>query len=128
MVDVKHVIRTRAIIRKKDKILTLTETNDTLGLPGGRLNPGETIEQALIREVKEETGLFVTKFKLCYLGDVPEHNSVVIFYAVEVEEGDVSTSEEHKDFKWMTLEEINNDKTTGPNFRKACEVSLKILF
>lgn len=29
----------------------------TYGLPGGRVNPNETVEQAIIREVEEETGM-----------------------------------------------------------------------
>jgi 8-oxo-dGTP diphosphatase len=39
-------------------------------LPGGRLDPGETVEQTVVREVKEETGLEVAV--ICKLGEYHE--------------------------------------------------------
>ena len=39
-------------------------------LPGGRMDPGETIEQTIVREVKEETGLEVAIVRV--VGDYVE--------------------------------------------------------
>ena len=39
-------------------------------LPGGRMDPGETVEQTIVREVKEETGLDVTV--VCKIGEYVE--------------------------------------------------------
>jgi 8-oxo-dGTP diphosphatase len=48
----------------EDKILLIKRnTKPFVGywaLPGGRLDPGETIEQTVVRECKEETGLDIT--------------------------------------------------------------------
>lgn len=55
---------TAIILYPENKILLILR--DTVpfkgywALPGGRLDPGETIEQTCIREIKEETGLEVT--------------------------------------------------------------------
>lgn len=46
-------------VNSDGKILAVSRKNDPdkMGLPGGKIDPGESELEALIREVKEETGL-----------------------------------------------------------------------
>jgi 8-oxo-dGTP pyrophosphatase MutT (NUDIX family) len=52
-------IRVAAIIRKDDKMLVSKWCEDMLSLIGGRVKIGESTQEALVREVAEETGLKV---------------------------------------------------------------------
>ncbi len=66
-------IAARAIIIEGNKILVMKRVkygSEYFTLVGGRLNEGENLEQALVREVMEETGLQVTAAQLVY---VEEH-------------------------------------------------------
>jgi ADP-ribose pyrophosphatase YjhB (NUDIX family) len=59
----------RAIIIEDNKILVMHRNkygSEYYTLVGGRLEDGETLEQGLQREVKEETGLDVTSARLVY--------------------------------------------------------------
>jgi ADP-ribose pyrophosphatase YjhB (NUDIX family) len=73
----------RAIVIEGDKILVMQRIKygvEYYTLVGGRLAEGESLEQALVREIMEETGLTVTAASLVFIEEHPEpYNEQYIF-------------------------------------------------
>lgn len=63
----------RAIIENENKEVLLVKRNqfEFWGLPAGGIEIGESIEDCLIREVKEETGLNIKSFKVIGIASNP---------------------------------------------------------
>src|SRR5580692_7537148 len=74
-------------------------------VPGGRIEPGETDQQAVVREVAEETGLVVTCGPLIGTARRPGLAGAVLDirdYAAVVTGGTLAAGDDAADARWVT--------------------------
>lgn len=77
-------------------------------LPGGHIELGESIVDAVVREMKEETGLLIKKPRLCGVKQFPIDGGRYIVFLFETEQfdGDLISSEEGK-MHWVRSEDLS---------------------
>jgi len=76
-----YKVRATGVLIENNSLLLVKQklsNNKNWSLPGGRVEPGETLEQALIREMKEETGLDVEPIRMLYVCDVAASDNTVL--------------------------------------------------
>lgn len=80
-------IAARAIIIEGNRLLVMHRNkygSQYYTLVGGKAQEGETVEQCLVREVREETGLVVTAARLVFFEEHPEPYNQQFIYLCEV--------------------------------------------
>jgi len=101
-----YLVRASVIlIIKNDKILGVSRRNDfsDMGLPGGKVNIGESFARGAQRELFEETGLRAYGLKPAYMQTT--HNKMVVAFLAERIFGTIRSSDEGI-VKWCTKEEL----------------------
>lgn len=95
----------------KDKEILLVRSNhfktDFYTVISGFVEPGETLEECLRREVKEEVGVAVKNISYFGSQSWPFPNSLMVAFTAEYDGGEIITDEEEiKDAKWFTKEDL----------------------
>ena len=96
-----------AIISKGNSLLFLRRQNSPAKgqwwFPGGRIRKGETLEEALYREVKEETGLEVIESKLInvYSRIFDGRHDIAIAYLCKCKGDKIILNNEHSEYKYF---------------------------
>jgi 8-oxo-dGTP diphosphatase len=107
-------IATDGIIAKNGKILLVRRKNQPFqgkwALPGGFVEYGEKTEEAVVREVLEETGL---KTKINHLAGVysdpsrdPRGHIISIVYVLEILGGKLKAGDDASDIKFFDLDDL----------------------
>ena len=104
------------IVKKNKKFLLLKRNNPPLKnswyLPGGRINIGESIEEASIRKIYEELGINVSKkqlklvgiyqdkFDVNSFGEKKNYSTISIVFEINILNSELILDSQSSEFKW----------------------------
>ena len=118
--DYKTILAVIAILRCNGKFLLLKRAGnkevdpDIYSGVGGKVEPGESFLEAIVREVKEETGLAISpeKFRPAGIVQAPDPNDdaewVMPIFVSDLDTQEQIPSSEDGDFYWIDPAEIEN--------------------
>jgi 8-oxo-dGTP diphosphatase len=111
-----------AAIFRDDRILLVRRARSPArgfySLPGGRVEFGETLHEALHREVDEETALKIEIIGLAGWREVVPGTSggghyLIVSFAARWLAGEPVLNDELDDFKWLSPDDVGHLKLTG---------------
>ena len=107
-----------ALIFNKEGKLFLMKSHKWRGkytIPGGHVELGETLEEALKREIKEETGLSIFNIEFVIMHEFIYDNAfwkkkhfIFLDYACKTIEESVVLNDEGQEYIWVSLEKVDS--------------------
>jgi 8-oxo-dGTP diphosphatase len=120
----RPILGVGALIFRDDRILLVERGKEPLkgywSLPGGVVEVGETLEQAIRREVREETNLEIENLQILEIFERimrdaqgrPEYHYVLIDYLCQARSGDPIPADDVAKVQWVRRNELTNYRIT----------------
>ncbi|NVM05064.1 MAG: NUDIX hydrolase [Candidatus Helarchaeota archaeon] len=113
------------ILVNKDSIILIKRKNppykDHWAIPGGFVELGETLENAVMREAKEETGLDVKPLKILNIYSDPNRDprghTITVAYFCEKIDGTLKANSDAKDIKIVNINSIKTIDLAFDHFK-----------
>ena len=116
------------VVRRGHRFLLTQEKKygSTWSIPGGRVEPGENLVEAAVREVHEETGVPVRIDGILRVEHSPREETVrmrVLFTGTPIDDTEPKTTADDESLgaAWLTLDEIRQRKLRGAELRALLE-------
>lgn len=121
-----HRVGAFAIIRNEQGAVLLSRRTDSgwWNLPGGGVEPHESVEEGLIREVQEETGLEVVTGRLIGVYSKPQKHEIVLTFECKIVGGTIKPSDEADLHEWFAAEALPAEQFL-PKHRERVEDALQ---
>ncbi|MBI4573327.1 MAG: NUDIX hydrolase [candidate division NC10 bacterium] len=106
-------ISAKGVLIRRGRVLLLKNERGEWELPGGRLDEGETPEETVVREIREETGLLVSVISLvdAWVYRVTRSERVIVLeYSCRMKgNGAVTISREHSEHTWLRPADLRRE-------------------
>lgn len=120
-------VSAKAVIISRKQVLLMRKPNGNWDLPGGRLEMGESLDDAVRRETREELGLPIEAGPVLHSGvrvkdEKPDVVVVTFLCHLNGDIEDAKLSNEHEDVRWFARK-ATADLTIDPVYREAIEAA-----
>jgi 8-oxo-dGTP diphosphatase len=121
-----HRVGAFAVITDDEGRLLVSRRVDSgwFNLPGGGVEPDESVTEGLVREVREETGLEIEVGQLVGVYSKPQKHEVVLAFRARITGGTLGPSDEADYHTWVRPDELDQIKLL-PKHRERIDDALR---
>ena len=124
--DAQFTLRAAALIIDNDRLLLVRDNaHDSYYTPGGKVRMGESSQQAVLREIKEETGCTFTLDRLVFVQerlftfDQKRHHEICFYYLLHLPDHSLPhgthTDQPFESLHWLHIGNLSKHKIV-PSF------------